>query len=200
MSERDRTDHSDRTAGVATPPAAVTSEAVITEPAQQAALAGNKSDTGSYNLQQFELVDAKPGQGAEREGPQFKPPYYNLRFDYTEDPLQKGVGKLSLDFDNVTEKMSKLLGKPEINDKHRFSLQNLKDAIEHPELAKTFSDVEQQSLRLMANQARRLVDKEMLPKFDPKMMQSGKLPFDEFFISKKSVNNAGKQLGVIKEA
>jgi len=200
MSERDRTDHSDHPAGVAPPSASVTSEAVITAPAQQAALTGAKSDTGSYNLQNVDFVEAQqPAQGAEGEGPKFVPPYYNLRYDYTEDPLQTGIGKLSLGFDDITNKMSKMLGKPDIESKHAFSLQNLKDTIEHPQLSKNFTDPEIQSLRLMANQARRLIDFDMLPKLEPKMLQSGKLPTDHMYISKDSVNNAGKKLGVILE-
>ncbi len=203
MSDGDRTDHSDHRAGVVPPPASVTSEAVITAPEQQAALTSVKADTGSYQLQSMDLVQTKEApnnKGAEGEGPKFVPPYYNLRYDYTEDPLQTGIGKLSLDFDQITGKMAKLLGKPEIESKHAFSLQNLKDTIEHPQLSKSFSESEIQSIRLMANQARRLLDIDMLPKFEPKMLQSGKLPTDQMYISKNSVNNQGKKLGVLRDA
>lgn len=200
MSDRDLTDQSDRAAGVAPPPAAVTSEAVITAPSQQATLTGAKSDTGSYSLNNVDLVETQnPAKGTEGEGAKFVPPYYNLRYDYTEDPLQTGIGKLSLEFDGITGKMSKMLGKPDIDSKHAFSLQDLKDTIEHPQLAKNFSATEIQSLRLMANQARRLLDINMLPKLEPKMLQSGKLPTDHMYISRDSVHNAGKKLGVIRD-
>lgn len=198
MSKSDRPDNSDQPAGVAPPPAAVTSEAVITGPAQQAALT-SKPDTGSYNLQSVDFVDAKqPAQRVEVEGPQSAPTFQNLRYDYMEDPLQTGIGMVSFKFDDITGKMSKLLGKPEIESKQAFSLQNLKDTIEHPQLSKNFSDAEIQSLRLMANQARRLLDP-TLSTVDPKMLQSGKLPTDTLYISRNSVTNAGKKLHVFHD-
>lgn len=182
------------------PPAAMTAEAVITGKDQQAAL-GAKSDTATYPLSNIDFVDAKSESAKTNdEGPKFEPPYYNLRYDYTVDPLEKGMGSLSMSFDSIANKMSSLLNKPEIKEQNGFSMQNLKDTLNSPNLNKNFSEVEINSLRLMANQARRLVDPSFFSKLDRKSLQGPELPMDKLYITKNSVLNAGRQLGVIKEA
>lgn len=198
MSEIEKPTGSDLNAAQA-PASAVTSEAVITAPEQQAALTA-RPDTGSYELKPVDFVEAQQKAPESQEGPRFVPPFYDLRFDYTVDPLQEGVGKLSLNIDSITDKMSALLNKPEIKQQDAFSMQSLRDTIEHPDLTRNFSPEEIQSLRLMANQARRLIDPARVPEFDPETIREGKLPMDQLYISKESVLNAGRKLGVIRDA
>jgi len=182
------------------PPAAMTAEAVITGKDQQATL-GTKSESATYPLSNIDFVDAKAeNHKTNDQGPKFEPPYYNLRYDYTVDPLEKGIGSLSMSFDSISTKMATLLDKPEIKEQGGFSLQTLKDTLNNPGLNKTFSEVEVNSLRLMANQARRLLDPSFVAKLDRKSFGGPDLPMDKLYITKNSVTAAGKQLGVIKEA
>jgi hypothetical protein len=186
MSDLEQRDGSDFHAQTG-PPTGVTAEAVINSPEQQATL-GSKTEPVKYPLSNIDLVDAqaKPTD----QGPKYEPPYYNLRYDYSVDQLEEGIGKMSLSFDSITNKMSELLKKPEIRNDHKFSVQSLKDTLMHPELSKRFSADEIQTLRLMANQARRVVD--------PATYRPNQ-PMDKVFISKQSVQNTAKLLGVIKE-
>ena len=182
------------------PPAAMTAEAVITGKDQQATL-GTKSDTAAYPLSNIDLVDPKPENLKTTDGgPKFEPPYYNLRYDFTVDPLEQGIGSLAMSFDSISNKMATMLNNPDIKEQGGFSLQSLKDTLKHPGLNTGFSEVEINSLRLMANQARRLLDPSFISKLDRQSFGGPELPMDKLFITKNSVNAAGKQLGVIKEA
>lgn len=174
------------------PPEAVSAEAVITDRNQQSTL-GAKNDSTTYPLSNIDLVETKVTDGtADRK---------SLRLsDFTSDPLERGIGNLVQQFDSLTDKMSTMLGKPEIKADSRFSLQSLKDTLYHSELPKEFSEKEIQSLRLMANQARRLVDPESFKGLAFESFQSPNPPVDKLYISKESVINAGKKLHVIKEA
>lgn len=192
MSDLEQRDGSDIAVKPA-PPEAVSAEAVITDRNQQSTLS-TKNDSTTYPLSNIDLVESKITEGSEADRK-------SLRLsDFTSDPLERGIGNLVQQFDSLTDKMSTMLGKPEIKADSRFSLQSLKDTLYHPELAKQFSEKEIQSLRLMANQARRLVDPESFKGLAFESFQSPNPPVDKLYISKESVINAGKKLRVISEA
>lgn len=182
----------------------VANEAVITAPEQQATLTNSK-DADSYPLSKLDLVDNSAEEGEEEateseEGPRYQPPFHDLLYRYDEDVLEKGIGKLDMQFGEITRKTSELLGKPEIAANGAISLDDLKNTILHADLEKRFTPDEVQSLRLMANQSRRLLDAERSAPATLDMFLTGKLPTDKMFITRQSVQDAGLQLGVFKDA
>ena len=171
----------------------VAGENVITNPGQKLA---RNNNTGSYTLDDLDLVEGKPEeQPKSKEGSGYTAPYQDLVYRYVEDPLDKGIGMASFQFDSITQKMANLLEKREINDQNSISMQQLKDTLQHPDLAKRFTENEIKSLNLMASQALRLIDTTKLPPISPLQLLIKDLPWDKILITKDSVDNVAKKMG-----
>jgi len=194
MSNLEHGDGSDSTLKSA-PPASVVSEAVITAPEQQATLTGNKSTADNYLPSNIDLVE----ETQSTDGPRYANGFQDLVYRTPVDLLESGIGLLDFKFDSITEKMSGLLGRPQIHKDHQISIKDLKDTVLHPDLEKRFSKDEVKSIRLMANQAHRLIDEDKSAKFSVDMAKKD-VPVDKIFISKNSVTAQGYKLGVLRDA
>jgi hypothetical protein len=133
------------------------------------------------------------------EDSSYKFPYQDLLFRYRIDPVEEGMSSMIFNFNSISDKMSDLLGKPEIKSDRAFSLKALTSALLHPELSNRFTEKEIDSMNLMLAQARRLVDVDRSTK--PSLGGLGTtINPDKTFISREFLLKLGAAMGIIRDA
>lgn len=198
----------------------ILADSVITRPDMQLAGAPkteDKSQSADDGLNDLELVepgesqlpeflerkesDDSVGSEPESSAERYQPPYYHLRYDFVEDPLQKGIGTLLYNFDSIAEKMSSVLNEPGIAEKETLPMAGLSKILSNPELAKGFTDSELNSMALLHSQAFRI-----RPDYEKFVSNPGsdgtetKSPYEGISYTKSTLMEAGEILGVIKDA
>lgn len=128
-----------------------------------------------------ELVDsgAKPQQV--QDG--YPPGYQDLVYRTMEDPVADNLGNLLAVFNGMTDKMSAALKNPAIQNDRSFTKQNLDDVMKNPENLKKFSPLELKVMNVMSQYAENF--------FGPAKNEP---------LSRKDVEDAAKQAGILKEA